>query len=142
MASALIVAHHRRYLLRGSLSLSIKVLCLLFVLAGPPDRLFASLGPCKILLGLTLSFTLLPSHIDEFFLVSQHVFPIQVADINELYVLIPALKDSCSDSNSMAIKEWSQAHSECFLTILASYRYSNINDVNSYLFPFTTYSLT
>ena len=76
MAPALVVAHHRRYLLRGGLSLGFEVLSLLFVLAGPPDRVFASLSPRKILLGLTLFFTLLPSDIDEFFLVSQHVFPV------------------------------------------------------------------
>ena len=118
------------------------MLSLLFVLTGPPDRVFTSLGPCKILLGLTLFFTLLPSDIDEFFLVSQHVFPVQVADINELNVLIPALEDSRLDTDTMTIQEWPQTHSECFLTILASYRYSNISDVNSYLLLFTTYSLT
>ena len=118
------------------------MLSLLFVLTGPPDRVFTSLGSRKILLGLTLFFTLLPSDIDEFFLISQHVFPVQVADINELNVLIPALEYSRLDTDTMAIEQRSKTHSECFLTILASYRYSNISDVNSYLLLFTTYSLT
>ena len=97
------------------------MLGLLFVLAGPPDRLFPPLGPRQILLSLTLFFTLLPSDIDEFFLVSQHVFSVQIADIYELNMLIPALEDGRLDTDPMAIEERSEAHSECFLTILTSY---------------------
>ena len=97
------------------------MLSLLFVLTGPPDRVFTPLCPRKIFLGLTLFFTLLPSDIDEFFLVSQHVFSVQIADIYELNMLIPALEDGRLDTNPMAIEERSEAHSECFLTILTSY---------------------
>ena len=118
------------------------MLSLLFVLTGPPDRVFPPLGPRKILLSLTLFFTLLPSDVDEFFLISQHIFSIQVADINELNMLIPALEDSRSDADPMAIEEWPEAHGECFLTIFAGYSYSNNSGVNSYLFMLITYSLT
>ena len=76
---------------------------MLLVLAGPPNGLLAPSSSMKILLGLALLFTLLPSHIDEFFLVSQHVFPVEIADINEFDVLIPALEDGRSDADSVAI---------------------------------------
>lgn len=61
---------------------------LFFELAMAFYYLSVLLGSFEILNGLVLSFTLLPRHVHEFFLVLSHILAVEILDLLQLSVLV------------------------------------------------------
>ena len=58
----------------------------------------------KVLHGLLLTLTILPSHVDELVLIRKHIFFVKLVDLNELAVLKPAIEAAIKVAGPMPLK--------------------------------------
>ena len=87
-----------------------------------PQPLSLPLGHSNLLIFDAFLLALLPRDVHEFFLVGQHVLPIELMDTFQLRILDPAVEAAPHDALATTIKQRSHRQSYCFRSILALYK--------------------
>ena len=68
-----------------------------------------------------MSLPLLPGHIDEFFLISDHVLLVEIVDLDELDVLVPSVHHFALRARFVPSQDHPHVDSKCFEAMTACY---------------------
>ena len=94
---------------------------LLLVAPGAFNCLGMLFRPFKVGKGQGVPLSILPSNVDEFFLVCQHVLFVELVDLHKFTVLKPSVHTTANRSRFVSLEQGAHDNANCFRTIFTRY---------------------